>query len=158
MSATAASQGVRVLRLKGRTAPNRHPLDVGLSAMVLGMGLFTGWWGLKVGLPLLWGFAPVGIINGASGLWYWLRPPQTKMHWWFEHMGAMIGSGIGTVTAFLVVNAKHVGINGMQLAVFLGPTVVGITGLKLWEYYYRRRFAGKTRAPAAPETVAAPTP
>ncbi len=80
------------------------------------------------------------------------------MHWWFEHMGAMGGSGLGTVTAFLVVNAKHVGLNGMQLAVFLGPTVVGVTGLKLWEHDYRRRFAGTARAPAAPETVAAPTP
>ncbi|NMO19812.1 hypothetical protein HPC49_03535 [Pyxidicoccus fallax] len=70
------------------------------------------------------------------------------MHWWFEHMGAMVASGIGTVTAFLVVNARHFGINGTQLALFLGPSVVGVTGLKLWERYYRRRFSAK-QAPAA---------
>ncbi len=158
MSAASASMGVRVLRTRGRTGASRNPVDLGLSALVLFMGLFTGAWGLAVGMPLLWGFAPVGIFAGTSGLWYWLRAPQERMHWWFEHMGAMVGSGIGTVTAALVVNARHVGLDGMHLAVFIGPTVVGITGLKLWERYYRRRFAGKPQRPAAPEAVAAPTP
>lgn len=158
MSSVSASLGVRVLRTKGRTGPNRNPLDVGLSALVLFMGLFTGAWGLAVGMPLLWGFAPVGIFTGVSGLWYWLRPPQERMHWWFEHMGAMVASGIGTVTAALVVNGRHLGFEGLHLALFLGPTVVGVTGLKLWERSYRQRFSGKARAPAAPEAPAATTP
>ena len=155
MSAASASTGVRVLRAKTRTAAHRNPVDVGLSAMVLLMGLFTGAWGLALNLPLLWGFAPVGIFAGTSGLWYWLRPPQERMHWWFEHMGAMVGSGIGTVTAFLVVNARHFGVNGMQLALFLGPTVVGVTGLKLWERYYRRRFGARGPPTGARTAVAA---
>jgi uncharacterized membrane protein len=158
MSAASASMGVRVLRTKGRKGASRNPLDVGLSALVLFMALFTGAWGLAVGMPLLWGFATVGIFSGSSGLWYWLRPPQEKMHWWFEHMGAMVGSGIGTVTAVLVVNARHLGIDGLHLAVFLGPTVVGVTGMKLWERYYRQRFSGKARPSAAPEAPAAATP
>lgn len=158
MSAASASLGVRVLRTKGRTGPSRNLLDVGLSALVLFMGLFTFAWGLAVGMPLLWGFATVGIFTGSSGLWYWLRPPQEKMHWWFQHMGAMVGSGIGTVTASLVVNGRHLGIPGLHLATFLGPTVVGVIGLKLWERYYRQRFSGKARSPAAPEAPAAATP
>lgn len=143
MAAASASMGVRVLRAKTRTGAHRHPVDLGLSALVLLLGLVTGAWGLAVSAPLLWGFAPVGLFTGASGLVYWLRPPRERMHWWFEHMGAMVGSGIGTVTAFLVVNARHLGINGAQLALFLGPTVVGVAGLKLWERHYRRRFGAK---------------
>ncbi|MBZ4421270.1 DUF2306 domain-containing protein [Myxococcus sp. RHSTA-1-4] len=149
MSAASASMGVRVLRAKTRTGAHRNPVDLGLSALVLLMGLFTGAWGLAMHAPLLWGFAPVGILTGASGLMYWLRAPRERMHWWFEHMGAMVGSGIATLTAFLVVNARHFGINGMQLALFLGPTVVGVMGLKLWARYYRRRFDAKPRPEGA---------
>ncbi|RYZ43474.1 MAG: DUF2306 domain-containing protein [Myxococcaceae bacterium] len=159
MSASSASLGVRVLRTKTRTGANKHPLDVGLSALVLLMGLFTGAYGVWLGVPLLWGFAPVGILTGTGGLYYWLRPPQERMHWWFEHMGAMVASGIGTVTAVLVVNAKHFGIEGLQLALFLGPTVVGVGGLKLWTRYYRQRFdrTAKGFAPLSSRTDPRPS-
>ncbi|WP_223645311.1 DUF2306 domain-containing protein [Corallococcus sp. EGB] len=146
LSAASATMGVRVLRTKTRTGASMHPLDVGLSTLLLCMGLFTEAYGLRMGVPLLWGFAPVGIFSGTTGLWYWLRPPQERMHWWFQHMGAMVASGIGTLTAALVVNARHVGINGLQLALFLGPTVVGVVGLRLWTRYYRQRFARKAPA------------
>ncbi|NTX01552.1 DUF2306 domain-containing protein [Myxococcus sp. CA040A] len=147
MSGSSASMGVRVLRTKSRTTAHRHPFDLGLSALTLGLGLFTGAWGLVNDVPLLWGFAPVGILQGAASLRYWLRPPQERMHWWFQHMGAMVGSGIATLTAVLVVNARHLGIEGMQLAVFLGPTLVGVPGLKLWERYYQGKFAAKSKSP-----------
>ncbi|WP_338865354.1 hypothetical protein [Myxococcus stipitatus] len=143
LSGTSVSMGVRVLRTRARTTPNRNLFDLGLSALTLGLGLFTGAWGLAVDIPLLWGFSLVGIVLGGSSLRYWLRAPQERMHWWFEHMGAMIGSGIATLTAVLVVNARHLGIEGMQLAVFLAPTVVGVTGLRLWVRYYRAKFAPK---------------
>jgi len=155
MSGTSASMGVRVLRTKARMTAHRHPFDLGLSALTLGLGLFTVAWGLVKGVPLLWGFAPVGILTGASSLRYWLRPPQERMHWWFQHMGAMVGSGIATLTAVLVVNARHLGIEGMQLAVFLGPTLVGVPGLKLWERYYQKKFAPKAKSPAPKSAVAA---
>jgi hypothetical protein len=60
-------------------------------------------------------------------------------------MGSMVGSGIGTVTAFLVVNARHFGVSGFQLALFLGPTVIGVIGLKLWERLYRQRFTTRPK-------------
>jgi hypothetical protein len=56
----------------------------------------------------------------------------------------------------MVVNARHFGVNGAQLALFLGPTLVGVTGLKLWERYYRRRFTPKG-APAARGSAATAT-
>ncbi len=146
LSAASASMGVRVLRTKTRTGASTHPLDLGLSALLLCLGLFTLAYGLRMNVPLLWGFAPVGLLSGTTGLWYWLRPPRERMHWWFQHMGAMVASGIGTITAALVVNARHLGIEGLQLALFLGPTVVGVVGLKLWTRAYRQRFARKAPA------------
>lgn len=110
------------------------------------MALVTGAYGLSLGASLLYGFAPVGLLVGGSQLYFWLRPPAERMAWWFEHMGAMIGSGIGTLTAMLVVNARYLGVSGFDLALFLGPTVVGLVGLKLWERFYRQRFTAKPTA------------
>jgi hypothetical protein len=146
LSAASATMGVRVIRTKARTGALRHPLDLGMAALLILMALVTGGYGLSVGASLLYGFAPVGLWAGGSQLYYWLRPPTGRMAWWFEHMGTMIGSGIGTLTAMLVVNARHFGVSGFQLVLFLGPTLVGLVGLKLWERFYRQRFAARATA------------
>lgn len=147
LSAASASFGVRLLRSRARTGAHRHPFDLGLSALLVLLALVTAGHGLARGQPLLYGFAPVGLWVGGSQLYYWLRPPTGRLHWWFEHMGAMLGSGIATLTAFLVVNARHLGMDGFQLALFLGPTVVGITVNLVWERYYRRRFSRPAAGP-----------
>ncbi|HEX8701810.1 MAG TPA: hypothetical protein VF815_23485 [Myxococcaceae bacterium] len=149
LSAASAIMGVRVIRTKARRGALRHPLDLGVAGLLLLMALVTGGYGLSVGASLLYGFAPVGLAVGGGQLYFWLRPPQERMAWWFEHMGAMIGSGIGTLTAMLVVNARHFGGSGFLLALFLGPTLVGLVGLKLWERYYRQRFTAKSPAAQA---------
>jgi hypothetical protein len=64
--------------------------------MLCGSGVF--FYGLQVNMPLLMGFAPVGIVVGALDLSYWLRPPQERMHWFFQHMAGMIGTCIATIT------------------------------------------------------------
>ena len=71
-------------------------------------------YGLRVRQPLLVGFAPVGLFAGASQLYYWLRPPTSRMHWWFEHMGSMGGCTIAVVTAFLVINAPRLGLQRLR--------------------------------------------
>lgn len=149
LSAANAIMGVRVIQTRARTRAHRHPLDLSLAAVLILMALVTGGYGLSVGASLLYGFAPVGLWAGGSQLYYWLRPPTGRMAWWFEHMGTMIGSGIGTLTAVLVVNARHFGVSGFQLALFLGPTVVGVIGLELWKRFYRQRFTAKAPAPQA---------
>jgi hypothetical protein len=53
-----------------------------------------------------------------------------------------------------VVNAPRLGVDGMQIGIFLAPTVVGVVGLKLWERHYRRRFEAKPSG-HAPTSVAA---
>jgi uncharacterized membrane protein len=145
LSAANATMGVRVIQAKARTGALHHPLDLGMAALLILVALVTGGYGLSEGAPLLYGFAPVGLWAGGSQLSYWLRPPTERMHWWFEHMGSMVGSGIGTVTAFLVVNARHFGVSGFQLALFLGPTVIGVIGFKLWERLYRQRFTTRPK-------------
>jgi uncharacterized membrane protein len=142
LSASGATMGLRVLRAKQRTAAHHHPLDLGLSGLLLLAALALAGYGLWVGQPLLVAFAPVGVFAGASQLYYWLRPPTSRMHWWFEHMGSMGGSTIAVVTAFLVINAPRLGLPPTALAIWLTPALVGVAGLRLWARVYRRRFAG----------------
>ena len=137
--------GLRSLRFKQRTTRHFHPIDLGIPLLLLVSGLGVFLHGLQVNMPLLMGFAPVGIIVGALDLAYWLRPPQERMHWWFQHMAGMIGTCIATVTAFLAVNASMLGIRSpvLILVVFLAPTLLGVPGMWLWTRRYRRQFTEK---------------
>ena len=94
-------------------------------------------------------FSLIGIANGISQLRYWLRPPTHRMHWWFEHMGAMLGACIAATTAFLVVNAGRLGLETFSLAVWLSPTVVGVPTIVLWTRYYQEKFA-ESASPGVP--------
>ena len=137
--------GLRALRFKHRTTAHYQPPDLGIPSLLLlsGFGVFL--YGFQMNMPLLMGFAPVGIVVGALDLAYWLRSPQERMHWWFQHMAGMIGTCIATVTAFLAVNASVVGIRSpyLILAVFLAPTFIGVPGMFVWTRWYRSRFAEK---------------
>jgi hypothetical protein len=147
LTGAAVSAGVRVLRTRKRTTAHLHWWDLGLAALLLasGIGLFA--YGLSVMQPLFIAFSMIGMANGSSSLRYWLRPPQTKMHWWFEHMGHMVGASIAATTAFLVQIANNSG--GQTLLVWLAPTLIGVPGLALWTAYYRRRFNRGARQSSA---------
>jgi uncharacterized membrane protein len=153
LSASAVSMGIRALRHKTRTGPHRNVYDLGISALLVLTALVVLGYGLATGHSLLWGFATMGLLGGGSDLLYWLRPPSERMHWWYQHMGGMVGGSIAALAAFLVNNVRHLGVNGLQLGFFLGPTVLGLVGLKLWERAYRRRFgASPPRAQPAGAT------
>ncbi|WNG51940.1 DUF2306 domain-containing protein [Archangium minus] len=143
ISANAAVVGVRVLRFKQRTEAHRHPGDLALTGGTVLASLAIAGLGLHTGAMLLVAFAPVGLITGMGQLLYWVRPPRERMHWWYQHMGAMFGSGIATLTAFLVLNSRHFGGNATAIVFWLAPTLIGLPGARLWERAYRRRFAGK---------------
>ena len=141
LTAACVSAGVRVLRARKRAGAHRHPWDVGLPSALLAVSAFALIYGLAVGWTLLAAFSLIGFLTGGSQLRYWLRPPAHHMHWWFEHMTAMLGACIAATTAFLVVNADRFGASTFSLAVWLAPTVIGTPTIALWTAYYRRRFS-----------------
>ena len=60
-------------------------------------------------------------------------------------MRGMIASYIAAVTAFVVVNlAPHF---GNAWWVWLGPAIIGVPGIVLWQVYYRKKF-GSGAAPS----------
>lgn len=137
LTTASVSAGVRVLRFKNRTAPHVHWWDTGLPALLVLASIAMAAYGIGHALPLFIAFSAIGLVTGAGSLRYWLHRPKSRLHWWLEHMGTMLGGCIAATTAFLVNAGDAIGIVGM--AAWLAPSVVGGTGIAIANVYYRRR-------------------
>ena len=144
LTAAGVSAGVRVLRFKRRAVAHRHPWDLGLAALLILAAVAMAAYGIVIGRTLFVAFSVIGLATGINQLVSWMRVPTHPMHWWFEHMGSMLGSCIAATTAFLVVNAEGWGLGTFSLVVWLTPSVVGTAAIAIWTAYYRRTFAGTT--------------
>jgi uncharacterized membrane protein len=145
LTAAGVSSGMRALRTKRRTAAHRQPWDIGMAAALTVSGVLMAAYGLFTGMPLFVVLAALGIFNGIGQLRYWLRPPASPMHWWYEHMSGMLGSCIAALTAFAVNNAVRLHLPNTSLILWAGPGIIGGTGAALWVRYYRHKFAPTTR-------------
>jgi hypothetical protein len=153
LTGAGVSTGIRVLRARQRTAPHRSAWDLGLSSLLITSAAVMAIYGLTTGQALLAAFSVIGLVSGGSQLAYWLRAPRHPMHWWFEHMGNMLGSCIAATTAFLVINAGRMGFESFSIVLWLAPSVLGAPAIAIWRAYYRRRFS-KSSGPAARRTPA----
>ncbi len=140
LTGAGVSSGIRALRTKDRTIVRSHTWDIGLAALLTLTALAMATYGIRSGKVLFVAFSVIGLINGAQGLKYWLRPPTHRMHWWLQHMSSMLGSCIAATTAFLVVNAPQAGLSRLSLIVWFAPAVIGAPATAIWTAYYKRRF------------------
>lgn len=141
LTGNAVSVGVRALRAKARTGAHTHPWDIGLSALLTLTAVAMAIYGIVTSTMLFTAFSVIGLVNGVQGLVYWLRPPTNRMHWWFQHMSAMLGACIAATTAFCVVNAPQAGLARGSLIVWLAPSIVGTPVTAIWTRYYQRKFS-----------------
>lgn len=150
--------GVRVLETRDAPEQLRTPfhtaLHVGMIAAAAGM-IALGVWSRQ---PVFAALSPIGFLTGAGNLRYARRPHATRMAWWYEHMGAMLGGGIALHTAFLVLGAGR--LLGTQLTGFAAvipwivPSMVGIPATAIWVRYYQRKFREDGVPQGAHATVA----
>lgn len=81
-------------------------------------------------------FGALGLRGAVSDIQTFRAPSSDKNSWWFDHMGGMLVSYIGAVTAFSAVNIRFL----PTVWVWLWPTALGVPGIYLWQRYYRRKF------------------
>ena len=81
--------------------------------------------------------AIVPLIFGGMGVWgvsrniqLFLKGPKETLYWYKKHIGNMMGSYIGAITAFLVNQSEHIPINPTIL--WLAPTGI-IVPIIIWE-------------------------
>ncbi|MFT7564669.1 MAG: hypothetical protein ACI8ZT_002326 [Bacteroidia bacterium] len=79
-----------------------------------------------------------GILKAIKG-----KRPEKKV-WFYEHMGAMIGTGIAFHTAFAVFGISRLfdlGLDGWIAVIpWILPALIGIPGTVIWTRYYKRKF------------------
>ena len=139
LSFAAVWGGLRVLRFKG-TGPHTHPLDLGVAGLLAVAGLITLALGAVFRAPVLVVFGLLGLVNGIGDIRQWLDPNKARMHWWFRHMGGMIGASIAALTAFSVLNAPRLGLGVFSVFVWILPSLVFVPVSIAWNRYYQRRF------------------
>jgi len=137
-------QGIWAIETKREPKMMRTPFSLALNVAVLLAGLTVLVLGIKYRSGPLIGLSPLGPLIGAGNLRYLLRGPQTRMHWWYEHLGSMIGTGIAGYTAFLVFGGSRLFPSVVRTQLYtlfwVLPTLVGVPVIFLTVAYYQRKF------------------
>jgi uncharacterized membrane protein len=140
MALTSALFGVRVLRQRGRRGPHELRRDYVLPLLLAASSVALVIWALATGFVLAVVFAGIGLLLVALPLLSTLRRAPPGGAWWVaEHLGAMIVSCIGTITAFLVVNAHRVLDGPAPMAVWFAPSLVLVPMMIVWQRRYTQR-------------------
>jgi len=143
-------QGIWSIETKREPKTMRTPFSLALNVAVLLGGLIVLILGIKYRSGPLIGLSPIGPFIGAGNLRYLLRGPQTRMHWWYEHLGSMVGTGIAGYTAFLVFGGSRLfpslARSQMYTLFWVLPTLIGVPVIFLTVAYYQRKFHETGRA------------
>ncbi len=139
-------RGYRILYLKGiGTTTKASWLDWLIVVMSACFMIFLIIWGISqlinnemmgiVGLV----FAGIGSTFVINDIRLFRSRPE-KMHWWYGHIGAMGGSYISAVTAFVVVN---ISIPGFGWVLWVLPSAIGGSLIGRTIRKYKRKFEQK---------------
>lgn len=152
LSGSTAWKGVRVLRFK---APGRRTniLDIAIPSTLAVASLWLGSLGVQSRSTLLLFFTALGLSGSIRDIRYWLNPAKGKMHWFFEHLRGMMGSGIATLTAFSALGGRTLGFDAFGVVAWVAPTVVILPISVLMSRYYERKFG---IVPGRPAKVVTP--
>jgi hypothetical protein len=140
----AGWQGISVLRTRKNPRSLRNPFTYGLNILLVLAAIGSLTLGFLEGRTVFVAMSSVGFLVGGGNLAYLLRAPQSKMHWWYEHLSSMIATAIAGYTAFIVFGGSHLvpALARTQLYVvfWLLPTVIGVPAITFTVAYYKRKF------------------
>lgn len=149
-------QGIWAVESKREPRKMRTPFSVALNAAIILGGLLVLVLGIRYGSGPLIGLSPIGPLIGANNLRYLLRGPQTRMHWWYAHLGSMIGTAIAGYTAFLVFGGARLfpsmARSQFYIIFWVLPTLIGIPAIFATIAHYRRKFHETGRSSDLPRS------
>ena len=144
-------QGIWAIETKREPKTMRTPFTLFLNVAVLLGGLIVLALGIMYRSGPLIGLSPIGPFIAAGNLRYLLRGPQSRMHWWYEHLGSMIGTGIAGYTAFLVFGGSRlfpsVARSQAYTLFWVLPSLIGVPVIFATVAYYQHKFNESGRAP-----------
>jgi len=144
LTLAAGWQGIWAIETKREPKAMRTPFSLTLNVMVLLAGLTVLALGIKYRSGPLLALSPIGPFIAAGNLRYLLRGPQSRMHWWYEHLGSMFGTGIAGYTAFLVFGGARllpaVARSQLYTIFWVLPALIGVPVIFMTVAYYQPKF------------------
>lgn len=139
--------GMQVLQQKREITSLNTPVNRGVawlsiaaSVAIIGYALYLK----PSNMVILLALSPVGFGTGFGILKAIRGRRREKKVWFYEHMGAMIGTGIAFHTAFAVFGMSRIfdlGFSGLiSIIPWILPAAIGIPGNIIWTNYYKRKF------------------
>ena len=141
---TTTRQGWLAILGKHDRSALRSPLHTLLCASLIVVGIALGLNGYSQGSVLYMIFGGLEIFLGVSSLHYNFKHNLAEKEWWIEHLGGLIGAGIGAYTAFFVFGGSSLFGNvfsDYSIVLWITPGVVGAMSIGVLTRHYRRRFA-----------------
>ena len=137
-------QAVAVLRAKADRASLKtwyNLATAGILAITGGIVAFLGW---NNGRILLTIFGIISLIVAISFLRYLFKKEIKQREWIIEHLGAIIGSGIGAYTAFFAFGGRYflasILPGQLQIIPWITPAVVGLFLTFIFTKKFRKQF------------------
>ncbi len=153
-------QGIWAIETRRDPKAMCTPFSLALNVAVLLGGLTVLVLGIKYRSGPLIGLSPIGPLIGVGNLRYLLRGPQSRMHWWYEHLGSMIGTGIAGYTAFLVFGGSRLfpslARSQLYTLFWVLPSLIGVPVIFMTIAYYQRKFNGSRISSGLPATRTEP--
>ncbi|MDC0603134.1 hypothetical protein OAP14_08920 [Aliiglaciecola sp.] len=135
----SVKQGVAVLKHKNSTAPLRTISHLGPIILLALGGVIILTLGTTHGRVLHIVFGILGIMIGTGMLRYCFAQQLKPKQWLIEHLGGMIGSGIGAYTAFIAFGGRKLfaDLGSMQIIFWVAPGVIGSIAIYLLSKKYQ---------------------
>ncbi len=93
---------------------------------------------------ILFALSPIGVLVGAGILRAIGGKRPERKAWFYEHMGAMLSTGVAFHSAFAVFGFGRLfdlGLTGFVAVVpWVLPTLIGVPALVIWTRHYQRKF------------------
>ncbi|HDZ10067.1 hypothetical protein [Pseudohongiella sp.] len=144
--------GWLVIRHKDDRRALRRPAHVALCLALLGAGLTLLVIGGSSGNILMLIFGALETWLAIGFLRYSFKAELAHpREWWVEHLGSLIGSGIGVYTAFFVFGAARLlqpllesgSFAGLGVVFWVAPGAIGGIAIARLSRKYRRRFSAE---------------
>lgn len=144
LTLAAGWQGIWAVETKREPKTMRTPFSLALNVLVLLGGLTVFVLGMKYRSGPLIALSPIGPFIAAGNLRYLLQGPQSRMHWWYEHLSSMIATAIAGYTAFLVFGAARllpsIARSQLYTIFWVLPALIGVPLIYMTVAYYKRKF------------------
>ena len=144
---TTTRHGSLVIRHKENRQPLRTTLHSALCTSLLLVGLLLLWQARVSGSTLFLIFGLLEVFIATGNLRYSFKKTLQPKEWWIEHLGALIGSGIGAYTAFFVFGGSRLfnslfgdAFSDLSIILWIAPGVIGSIAIGLFSRHYRKLF------------------